>query len=774
MNRHSGYRALFFGLVVYALLLSTPVSAQTRSTLLRGTVRTSGSKLPVVGASVGIVGATFGSSTDTLGQFSIKNIPPGSYEIRVSSVGYQPTVLRDVPVREGQASVVEILLTEQLIEMSEVTTVGGRLFSIPELNVSTRFFDYREIQHTAGAFDDVLRTITILPGVAQTRVDRNDLSVRGGAPGENLNLIDGFEVENINHFGTEGSGGGTTTFLNLDFVENTFFSGGGFGAPYGDKLSSVLSVDMREGRSDRLRTKATMSATEFGVNVDGPVGQDASFLFSIRRSYLEPLFQIYGFSFAPYFYDGIGKFVYRLGTHDKLEVLGLAVVDRIDRFDKSTQEVFDNNRTILGEQTRLLAGAKWQHGVELGSLSVSGQYASSEYTYNQVGDSGASVPYNPHLYHHSTEGEASLKADGLFQVTPTTEMSFGAQGKIAFLTSAFQTTVIPTGFTVDQRVLPIDLHDDTTAYKASAYLQLSQNLAGFLVTAGVHGDFMSLIKEGWVVAPRLSASLPLDGTWKLSGSVGRYLQSPSYIWLMANPYNRGLTHIGMTQYVLGVEQSPSSDLTVTLEAYAKTYDHYPVSLTRPYIVMVNTGAEIEQIADAYAAFGLDYLQSSGTGTSRGVELFVQKRVSDSPLYGRMSATYSETQFTALDGVSRPSNDDQRWKMTLSVGYALDERWEFNAAFHFATGRPYTPFSLGGFVRSRADYNTARTNVNHELDLRASRRWALEETMITLFFDIQNVYNRKPSEPPDWDQSAARVTSPNTLGIVPSIGVSVEF
>ena len=80
------------------------------------------------------------------------------------------------------------------------------------------------------------------------------------------------------------------------------------------------------------------------------------------------------------------------------------------------------------------------------------------------------------------------------------------------------------------------------------------------------------------------------------------------------------------------------------------------------------------------------------GEAMSVELFIQKKVSQSPIYGRLSLTYSETQFVALDGISRPSSFDQRWKMTVSGGYAFNENWEFNAAFHLATGRPYTPFN----------------------------------------------------------------------------------
>ena len=323
-----------------------------------------------------------------------------------------------------------------------------------------------------------------------------------------------------------------------------------------------------------------------------------------------------------------------------------------------------------------------------------------------------------------------------------------------------------------------DIPSDTSRYKFSSYMQISQTFGFIVLTAGIRSDYFSMIDEPFAVAPRFSISARILPDTKLNTSFGRYYQSPSYIWLMGNSFNQTLIYMGMNQYVLGVEHYIRSDLSVSLEGYVKQYDHYPVSLTRPYIVMVNADPAIESIEDAYTSFGLDYMQSSGTGESRGVELFLLKRISDTPLYGRMSITYSDTRFTALDGISRPSSFDQRWKMTVSGGYALNEKWEFNATFHLATGRPYTPFGIKNgvpyFYVSRDTYNSARVGTNHGLDLRVSRRWVVGSIVINTFVDIQNVYNRKPEEPPQWNLSTMLPETTPTLGIVPSIGVAVEF
>jgi hypothetical protein len=125
-------------------------------------------------------------------------------------------------------------------------------------------------------------------------------------------------------------------------------------------------------------------------------------------------------------------------------------------------------------------------------------------------------------------------------------------------------------------------------------------------------------------------------------------------------------------------------------------------------------------------------------------------------------------------VSRPSSTDQRWKVNLSAGYIYDENWEFNATFRYSSGIPYTPFTNHLFARLSSEYNTVRTDANHSLDIRANRRWVMTSWILNTYIDIQNIYNRKPSEPPYWDQQKSQVAEQNLLGVVPSIGISVEF
>ena len=264
---------LRFPILLIILFYSSSGQQRTTYGSLIGHISNAATHESITGAGIVILGSTLGASSDTSGNYAVIKVPAGTYEVRASAVGFAPAIKRGIVISESNQTKLIFSLDEQYVQMDEMITTGVQPVELPELPVSVRTLSYKEIQNTAGGFDDIIRTTTIMPGVMQTRLDRNDLYVRGGAPSENLFLVDGIEISNINHFGTQGSGGGSVSFINMDLIENTTFSSGGFGVNYGDRLSSVLSINLREGRSDKQREKVMISATEASVNLEGPLSE---------------------------------------------------------------------------------------------------------------------------------------------------------------------------------------------------------------------------------------------------------------------------------------------------------------------------------------------------------------------------------------------------------------------------------------------------------------------------------------------------------------------
>lgn len=719
---------------------------------------------PLVGANIAIVGTNYGAITNAEGRFRIENIPSRTYAVRASILGFKPQILTDVVISPARPVNLLFQLQEATVEFDEITVTEDYFRSSPDKLLSVQEQSYEEIRRLPGGFEDVVRAVSILPGVAQVDPGRNDLIVRGGAPSENLYVVDDIELSNINHFGTQGSGGGPLSYINLDFVRNTSFSTGSFGVRFGDKLSSVLSIDLRDGRTDKLGGKATISATQFGLNLEGPLHTDGSFLFSARRSYLDLIFKAAGFGFVPEYWDFLGKGTYQISTRDRLSVLGILALDNVKLFNNTMDQRFNNSRILASDQVQAASGITWQRLFDKGYVNLSASLTNYEFRYRQ-----SDSLLQPIFKNNSAEREFSLRSDFVYMLGDLTELSAGFQGRWMFFDTDISLRPFLTNF---GQQLSVATRFDTTTTKFATYLQIARRFGSLQIVAGGRVDYFSLIARRVAIAPRLSLSYEVHPMVSFKASIGRYHQAPSTIWL-ANSSNRQLRYISVDQIVLGGEALLADDTRWSFEVYQKTYRFYPTSLLRPYLVLANTGAGSGGTEDGFASFGLDPLVSSGTGSSRGAEIFVQKKFSDIPCYGTVSISYSRTTFTALDGIERPSSFDQRWIVNVGGGYILGAEWEFSGKFRLATGRPYTPYNPDG-TQDVARIYSSRIPTNHSLDLRIDRRWMFGSWTLTTYVDVQNVYNRKPHSIPRYNVRTRQLEENQTIGILPSIGITAEF
>lgn len=215
-------KKLFFTLLI---LLSNSLFAQTPSGDLYGRVYDFTTKQPIPFANVIVIGTNYGAATNKEGYYKINNLPVSTYQIRASVIGYNPQTKTDVVIQTGKPAEINFELVAEAIILEGVTVTSDYFRKDPlEVN-SIRNFSYEEIRRSPGGFEDVIRALSILPGVAQADAGRNDLIVRGGAPSENLYLINGIEVPNINHFGTQGATGGPLSYVKLRFcLRDIFFN----------------------------------------------------------------------------------------------------------------------------------------------------------------------------------------------------------------------------------------------------------------------------------------------------------------------------------------------------------------------------------------------------------------------------------------------------------------------------------------------------------------------------------------------------------------------
>ncbi|MFN5581740.1 carboxypeptidase regulatory-like domain-containing protein, partial [Gemmatimonas sp.] len=187
---------------------------------------------PVAGATVRVVGQDVAVQSDAAGRFTLRGVRVGIVTIEVRRLGFAAVRRGDIAVSPAKPAELTIVLQPIDVQL-DVVTVRPEAFParMPAATpVSTQRYDAEEVRRQPGAQEDVLRAISIAPGVGVTSAARNDIVVRGGAPFENLFVVDNIEVPNINHFGSQGSTGGPISLINIRFIESAAISAGGFGA----------------------------------------------------------------------------------------------------------------------------------------------------------------------------------------------------------------------------------------------------------------------------------------------------------------------------------------------------------------------------------------------------------------------------------------------------------------------------------------------------------------------------------------------------------------
>lgn len=752
--------------IILFLVLSINCFAQSKGSIA-GLVVDETTKEPLPGVNVKIAGTKIGTSTSLEGRFYLGNLDAGTYQVEISAVGYTTITKSDINVNNAKPAELLINLPSSAIEFEGITVKSDYFYKDPSEIGSVRNLSYEEIRRAPGGFEDVVRALSVLPGVAQASPGRNDLVVRGGAPSENLYIVDGFVVPNINHFGNQGATGGPISFINLDFVRETSFSTGGFSSLHGDKLSSVLSIDLRDGRKDHVGGKGTISASQFGFNLEGPLLKEGNFLFSVRRSYLDFIFNAAGFNFVPEYYDALSKFSYDIDTKNRISFLFIGAFDRVKFNNNNSDDLYENSRILGSNQNTYVTGLSYRHLFSEGFFTITLGRNFTDYDSSQK-----DTLLMPIFLNQSREGENELKGDLVLKISKSGELNLGTSVK----SIKFSADVKLPGFrTTFGEILSVNgVSTKNNYYKLGSYIQYSDLFSNrFKFSAGARADYFDGIDTRFYLSPRVSISYVFNNLASINVSGGIYRQNPSYIWLAAIPSNRELKAVQVVQYVLSYERKLQDDLQLKMEGFYKDYSDYPASILRPYLVLANTGAGFGGSEENYSSFGFEPLVSLGKGRVNGVELSLQKKLSDAPYYGIFSATYSDSRFTAIDGIERPGVYDQRWIINLSGGYILNKKWEASFKFRFATGNPYTKFNDDG-SQSVANYNTSRFNAFHSLDLRVDRRWDFDNWTLITYLDIQNIYNNKYSNFLRWDARKGYAENESSIGLLPSIGISAEF
>ena len=797
-------------LILLSLFILSNLNVWSQSGHIKGRVFNSINNEPVPFANIAIANSNKGTTADINGTFLLENLAPGNYNLICSSVGFETYFLYEVTVNPSKPSNINIPLQKNIQQLEEVKISAPPFNRTQESPLSMRSINSTEIYRSPGGNRDISKVIQILPGVASTLAFRNDIIVRGGSPNENRFYLDGIEVSNINHFATQGASGGPVGMINLNFIQNLDFYAGAFPANKGNALSSVLDFKQRNGNDERLSGNIMVGSSDLGISLEGPIGKKSTFIFSVRRSYLQLLFKALKLPFLPTYNDMQFKHNIKLDAKNTLTLIGLGAIDdfklnaSVNKGLSDTKKI-ERNTYILGNlpvnsQWNYTLGAKWLHFSKNSyqSFIVSRNHLNNEAIKYKDNIEQANLLL---LNYKSQEIENKFKFESTKR-KGAWKWNVGASSDFVKYTNSTFRKKEQNG-----EAVTINFNSELTFGKYAVFTQLSRKFIDdrLSLSLGLRSDFSDYSKEMInpldQLSPRFSASYSLNDKLNINFNTGRYFQLPAYTVMgyrdsnntLINKENK-ITFIQSNHWVAGVDYNPTQYSKISLEGFYKKYQNYPFLLTDS-ISLANLGGD-------YGVIGNEAAKSISEGRSYGLEILMQQKLSNT-IYGILSYTWVRSEFKDKNGLYVPSSWDNKHILNITAGKKFNNNWEFGMKFRLLGPAPYTPYNVelsarkeiwditqsGQFDWDRL--NKKRNPTAHSLDINLDKKWFFKNWSLNAYLDIQNIYNFQVETQPylsvERDASGNPIEDPNNPlayktyqienesgSTLPSIGLMIEF
>ena len=750
-----------------ALLFILPTLLSAQATV-RGHVRNARTNEPVAGASVFVVGTRVGAIADASGAYVITGAGAGTVTLRARFIGYTDSE-QTVIIADGDVNIVEFKLAEAVTTLSAIRTeakAAEREVFEEKPNLGVTMLNAKVVSAIPRLGEaDILRAAQMLPGVLARNDFTAGLNVRGGEADQNLILLDGYPIFNPFHLG-----GLFGTFIDGS-VDGLELRTGGFPAPYGGRLSSVLEVKSKDETRPGVHGSGTLSMLATSAAFGGSVGNGkASWMVAGRRTYADKVLKAFGVNSLPYFFrDGAAHLTYqpRLGTS-----ISATLYDGTDDLSGDLATASDasgggNFRFFWGNR---VAGLTLRHQI---NDSLTFEQRASYTIFKTALDLG-----------DPTSGLSTIRLDDKVRET-------AVSGSLEWRTSSHVPSI---GYDLRRDAMIYAAGSQSTGIEFFRSEQTPASAAGFINDVWHLSPKLMLeggLRYEWLqhshwqsVSPRLGVKYFATPDFALTGAVGRYSQwlhslaredIPVRLFDFWTASDSTVDVARATHFVLGTERWFGSSRFVRLESYVKQYGR----LLEP-----NPYEDPSVQGDEYASL---------TGRSYGVDLLLRqlewKRWSGWLAYTYTFSTRSSDTATFYPGQDRRNN------VNLIVSWQKSPKVMLSARLGYASGTPYT-YIRGQLSQRYYDINTGRWETDGPSEnvqvvggprnaLRLPPTQRLDVTLtremgtgvkVTPFLSIVNLYNAKNvfMYSFDYQSSPPTRTSYSQIPFLPSIGVTVEW
>jgi hypothetical protein len=664
----------FYYVVLLTFMLVLPESALAQQALIRGFVTDASSEQPLQGTTVALFQSdrlVLGTATDGDGYFILNRIRPGTYELRVSFIGFSD-VRENMTFSAGELIERSFVLLPKTAEIGELVVEAEKEGGVTTVIAGLESVVPAEIRRVPvpGVSGDLAAYLQTVPGVVVQGDRGGQLFVRGGAVDQNMAFLDGIPVYMPFHILSVFSA------FPEELVDRADFYTGGFSAQYGTRVSSMLDVHARNGNKQNLAGSLALAPFLSSATIEGPLVKGrVSMIASVRQSLIEELFPSLVGQKMPYrFGDRFGKIHALLGSSHSISFTALDSEDRGDIAGTKKSVFGETEASEITDSTEVA----WTNRVFGGTYT----YRSNRIPLVAVVTAGSSQMTNEFGPEDDVERRSTLES-----IDVKTRLTYQLKGADVSVGSTYRNTKFS--------LLLDDLFTELTSTKdelqeISSYAESTFELAGgnVSVNPGVHVYTLPERSQNWI-EPRFRMSywpMGRTGRHQINASWGIFHQAISglsderdlgnifYAWV-TTPENAKATEA--QHAILGWNVKLFPWMNAALEGYYKSYDNLSVPIFSPFPKFTTT-----QQAAKGTAFGFD------------ARLNVENRPFwfESVFDGYVSYAYSKVEYETASYTYNPSHD--RRHQLNALLHAQKGEVGMTVQFQYGSGLPFT--QSGGF------------------------------------------------------------------------------
>lgn len=788
--------------VVLIICFSTTAYAQLTQTI-RGTVTDKETNGELIGAAVMLLNTTptLGASTDVDGNFRITNVPLGRHTIRITYTGYKEVVIPDVIVNSAKEVVLKITMEEDVVAATEVVVTAKSDPSKTNnelVMVSGRSFTIDQTQRYAGGLGDPSRMATNFAGVAGGGNDqRNDIVIRGNSPLGLLWRLEGVDIPNPNHFGNQGANGGPVSILNNNTLSNSDFITGAFPTEYGNALSGVFDLKMRDGNNEKYEYTGQIGFSGVELMAEGPIKKSkSSFLVNYRYSTLDFLSSLgfnFGASGAPRWQDLTMKLNFgktKAGNFSLFAIGGISGTN-INDSKKTTEEIAKIGYPQDIDFSSGMFATGLIHTLSLSKNSYIKTVISTSAERNRtvVDSLNPQIQKIRNFGRESYTGRNSAHSFINQKINAKNSLKFGVIATRFFAganDSFLRVDSVLGGQTYTSWIHQYD-YKNKEMYLGQAYANWNWKInEKATLNAGLHFNHL-FYNNSTSVEPRASFRYKMASRQTLSLGYGLHSQMqpiPVYFELTypddmrtySIQTNKNLNFTKSHHLIGGYEILLNQNVRFKTEAYFQYLTNVAVTQNPSTYSTINFGAD-------FGFPSVDSLENKGLGRNYGVE-FTLERFFNKGFYYLGTVSLYNSEYLASDNQWRNTAFNGNFVANALVGREIKTKnngiLSLNLKVTYAGGRRYLAIDLDESRRRGYQvYDDSKAYATRERDFfrtdlrigfkkngkRVTHEWAI---------DIQNILNIQNVLVRQYNQKTGNIETFNQIGIFPVPFYRIQF